>query len=70
MNNTKINWFLLVLFCVLTALFCIALVMVPATGDKMTMLTRIGYWLGLIACTMQAVLQIFEIRRKRRENKQ
>jgi succinate-acetate transporter protein len=70
MSNTKLNWFLLVLFCVLTVLFCIVLVMVPANGDKMNTLARIGYWLGVIASAIQAIVQVFEIRRKNRDNKQ
>ena len=63
----KVNWILLVLFCVLTVLFCIALVMVPANGDKVNTVGRIGYWLGLIASAMQTVVQVLEIRRKKRE---
>ena len=70
MNNTKVNWILLVLFCVLTVVFCIALIMTPANGDKMNTLGRIGLWLGVIAYVISAVTQVFEIRRKRRENKQ
>ena len=70
MSNTKLNWFLLVLFCVLTILFCIVLVMVPADVDTMNMVGRIGCWLGVIASVMQVILQVFEIRRKNRENKQ
>jgi len=70
MNKTKANWILLVLFCVLTVLLCIDLIMTPATGDKMNTVGRIGAWLGVIAFAMQAVVQIFEIRRKNRENKQ
>ena len=70
MSNTKVNWVLLVLFCVLTVLFCIVLVMVPANGEKMNTLARVGYWLGVIAYAMSAVVQFFEIRRKKRENKQ
>lgn len=70
MRYTKINWVLLVLFCVLTVLFCIVLIMVPANGDKMNTVARVGYWLGVIACVMQAAVQVFEIRRKNRENKQ
>ena len=49
MNSTKINWILLVLFCVLTAIFCIALIVTPANGDSINMLGRIGFWLGVIA---------------------
>ena len=70
MDNTKVNWILLVLFCVLTVVFCILLVMVPASDDKIIMLERIGYWLGLIACAVNVVVQVFEIRRKKRDNKQ
>jgi len=70
MNNTKVNWILLVLFCVLTAVFCILLLMIPASDDKIIMLGRIGYWLGLIACAINVVVQVFEIRRKRRADKQ
>jgi len=69
MNNTKVNWILLVLFCVLTLVFCIALIMIPANDDKINMLGRIGMWLGIIANVMNAVIQVFEIRRKNRENK-
>ena len=47
MNNTKINWILLILFCLLTVLFSILLVKVPSTGDKMNTLARVGYWLPL-----------------------
>ena len=70
MNNTKVNWILLVLFCVLTVVFCILLLMIPASDDKIIMLGRIGYWLGLIACAVNVVVQVFEIRRKKRDNKQ
>ena len=70
MNNTKVNWILLVLFCVLTVVFCILLLMIPASDDKIIMLGRIGYWLGLIACAINVVVQVFEIRRKRRADKQ
>ena len=70
MNNTKVNWILLVLFFVLTVVFCILLLMVPASDDKIIMLGRIGYWLGLIACAINVVVQVFEIRRKRRTDKQ
>ena len=70
MSNTKPNWILLVLFCVLTALFGIALMMTPANGDKINMLGRIGLWLGVIANVMSAAVQVSEIRRKNRENKQ
>ena len=67
MNNTKVNWILLVLFCVLTVVFCIGLIMTPANGDKMNTLGRIGLWLGVIANVMNAVIQVFEIRRKKKE---
>ena len=70
MSNTKPNWILLVLFCVLTALFCVALMMTPAKGDKINMLGRIGLWLGVIANVMSAAVQVSEIHRKNRENKQ
>ena len=70
MNNTKVNWILLVLFCVLTVVFCILLLMIPASDDKIIMLGRIGYWMGLIACAINVVVQVFEIRRKRRADKQ
>ena len=70
MNNTKINWILLVLFSVLTVVFCVCLMMTPATGDPMNTLGRVGLWLGVIADVVNAVLQVFEIRRKKRENKQ
>lgn len=70
MNNTKVNWILLVLFFVLTVVFCILLLMVPASDDKIIMLGRIGYWLGLIACAINVVVQVFEIRRKRRADNQ
>ena len=42
MNSTKINWILLVLFCVLTVIFCIGLIISPANGDRINMLERIG----------------------------
>ena len=70
MSSTKINWILLVLFCVLTVIFCICLIMTPATGDPMNTLGRVGLWLGVIANVGNAVVQVFEIRRKKRENKQ
>ena len=70
MSNTKPNWILLVLFCGLTALFCIALMMTPAKDDKINMLGRIGLWLGVLANVMSAAVQVSEIRRKNRENKQ
>ena len=70
MNNTKVNWILLVLFFVLTVVFCILLLMVPASDDIIIMLGRIGYWLGLIACAINVVVQVFEIRRKRRADNQ
>ena len=66
MNNTKINWILLILFCLLTVLFSILLVKVPSTGDKMNTLARVGYWLGVIVSVTQIVFQFFEIRRKKR----
>lgn len=68
MNNTKVNWILLVLFCVLTVLFCVILISTPANGDKMNTVGRIGLWLGIIAYVASAVTQVFEIRRKKREN--
>ncbi len=70
MSSTKFNWILLVLFCVLTAIFCIGLIMTPANGDRINMLGRIGLWLGAIANVMSAAVQVSEIRRKNRENKQ
>ena len=70
MNSTKFNWILLILFCVLTVIFCIGLIVTPANGDRINMLGRIGLWLGVITNAMSAVLQVSEIRRKNRENKQ
>ena len=70
MNSTKFNWILLVLFCVLTVIFCIGLILTPANGDRINMLGRIGLWLGAIANVMSAAVQVSEIRRKNRENKQ
>lgn len=70
MNSTKFNWILLVLFCVLTVIFSIGLMVTPANGDSINMLGRIGLWLGVIANAMNAVVQVSEIRRKNRENKQ
>ena len=70
MNSTKFNWILLILFCVLTVIFCIGLIVTPANGDRINMLGRIGLWWGVIANAMSAVLQVSEIRRKNRENKQ
>ena len=70
MNSTKINWILLVLFSVLTVVFCICLMMTPATGDPMNTLGRVGLWLGVIANVGNAVVQVSEIRRKKRDNKQ
>ena len=70
MSITKFKWILLVLFCVLTVLFCIGLIMTPANGDRINMLGRIGLWSGAIANVMSAAVQVFEIRRKNRENKQ
>ena len=70
MNSTKFNWILLILFCVLTVVFCIGLIVTPANGDRIDMLGRIGLWLGVIANAMSAAVQVFEIRRKNRENKQ
>ena len=70
MNSTKFNWILLVLFCVLTVIFCIGLIMTPANGDRINMLGRIGLWSGAIANVMSAAVQVFEIHRKNRENKQ
>ena len=69
MNSTKFNWILLVLFCVLTVILSIGLIFSPANGDRINMLGRIGLWLGVIANAMNAILQVFEIRRKNRENK-
>ena len=70
MNSTKFNWILLILFCVLTVIFCIGLIITPANGDRIDMLGRIGLWLGAIANVMSAAVQVSEIRRKNRENKQ
>ncbi len=70
MNSTKFNWILLILFCVLTVIFCIGLIVTPANGDRINMLGRIGLWLGAIANVMSAAVQVSEIRRKNRENKQ
>ena len=70
MNSTKFNWILLILFCVLTVIFCIGLIVTPANGDRIDMLGRIGLWLGAIANVMSAAVQVSEIRRKNRENKQ
>ena len=70
MNSTKFNWILLILFCVLTVIFCIGLIVTPANGDRINMLGRIGLWLGVIANAMSAAVQASEIRRKNRENKQ
>lgn len=68
MNSTKVNWVLLVLFCVLAVVFCILLILTPANGDKINTIGRIGLWLGIIANVANAITQAFEIRRKRREN--
>ena len=70
MNNTKANWILLVLFCVLTVLFSIALIMTPANGDQMNTLARVAYWLGIVSYVMMVVVEALEIRRKNRDNKQ
>ena len=70
MNSTKFNWILLVLFCVLTVIFSIGLMVTPANGDSINTLGRSGLWLGVIANAMSAVVQVSEIRRKNRENKQ
>ncbi len=70
MNSTKFNWILLILFCVLTVIFCIGLIITPANGDRIDMLGRIGLWLGVIANAMSAAVQVSEIRRKNWENKQ
>jgi hypothetical protein len=70
MNSTKFNWILLILFCVLTVIFCIGLIITPANGDRINMLGRIGLWLGVIANAMSAAVQVSEIRRKNREYKQ
>ena len=42
MSSTEFNWILLVLFCVLTVIFCIGLIMTSANGDRINMLGRIG----------------------------
>ena len=70
MNSTKFNWILLVLFCVLTVIFSIGLMVTPANGDSINTLGRIGLWLGVIANAMSAVVQVSEIRRKNRGNNQ
>lgn len=70
MNSTEFNWILLILFCVLTVIFCIGLVVTPANGDRIDMLGRIGLWLGVIANAMSAAVKASEIRRKNREIKQ
>ena len=70
MNSTKFNWILLVLFCVLTVIFCIGLIISQADGDNIDLLERIALWSGVIANAMNAILQVFEIRRKNRGNKQ
>ena len=70
MNSTKFNWILLVLFCVLTVIFCIGLIISPANGDSIDLLERIALWSGAIANVMSAAVQVSEIRRKNRENKQ
>ena len=70
MNSTEFNWILLILFCVLTVIFCIGLIITPANGDRIDMLGRIGLWLGVIANAMSAAIQASEIRRKNREIKQ
>ena len=70
MNTMKAHWILLVLFCVLTVVLCVCLILTPATGDKWDTVGRIGLWGGVIANLMLAVLQVFEIRRKKRDNKQ
>ena len=70
MNSTKFNWILLILFCVLTVIFSIGLMITTANGDSINTLGRIGLWLGVIANAMNAVVQVSEIRRKNRENKQ
>lgn len=67
MNSTKINWFLLGLFVILTALFIIILINNPANGENT--LSRGGNWLSLIACVIFLVVQVSEIRRKNKENK-
>lgn len=56
MNSTKINWFLLGLFIVLTALFAIVLINNPANGDKINTLGRVGNWLSLIASVIFLVV--------------
>ena len=56
MNSTKINWILLVLFCVLTVIFYICLIMTPANGDLMNTVGRVGLWLGVIADVVNAVV--------------
>ena len=70
MSSTKFNWILLVLFCVLTVIFCIGLIISPANGYSIDLLERIALWSGVIANAMNAILQVFEIRRKNRGNKQ
>lgn len=70
MNSTEFNWILLILFCVLTVIFCIGLVVTPANGDRIDMLGRIGLGLGVIANAMSAAVKASEIRRKNREIKQ
>lgn len=68
MNSTKFNWILLILFCVLTVVFCIGLIVSPADVEGTDMLGRIGLWGGAIANAMSAAVQVSEIRRKNREN--
>ena len=70
MNSTKFNWILLVLFCVLTVIFSIGLMVTPANGDSIDLLERIALWSGVIANAMNAILQVIEIRRKNRGNNQ
>ena len=70
MNSTQFNWILLIVFCVLTVIFCIGLIVTPANGDRIDMLGRIGRWVGVITNAMSAAIQASEIRRKNREIKQ
>ena len=58
MNSTKFNWILLILFCVLTVVFCIGLIVTPADVEGTDMLGRIGLWGGAIANAMSAAVQV------------
>lgn len=60
MNSTKINWILLVLFCVLTVIFCICLIMTPANGDLMNTVGRVGLWLG-VGLIVAVVMGVFYV---------